>query len=84
MCIMTMYPHIVESYEKYDDANPFQPITLDLALPASKTEMDAGKLSAVVTYKTRYFDKNGKIMTISFELGDYITVNAIIGVLTYR
>ena len=82
--IITKYPHIVEKYEQYDDVKPFRPITLDCALPASEAEKTAGKLTAVVTYKTRYFDSQGKKLTLSFGLGESIQVNAIIGLPTIK
>ena len=82
--IITEYPHIVEKYEQYDDAQPFQPITLDCALPASEAEKTTGKLTAVVTYKTRYVDKEGRSLTLSFGLGESIQVNAIIGLPTFK
>ena len=82
--IITEYPHIVEKYEQYDDAQPFWPITLDCALPASEAEKTTSKLTAVVTYKTRYVDKQGKNLTLSFGLGESIQVNAIIGLPTIK
>ena len=84
MWIMTTYPDIVVSYEQYNDENPFRPITLDCAVPTSAAEKEASKLSAVVTYMTRYTDDNGKPITLSFGLGDDVTVNAIIGIPTFR
>ena len=82
--IMTKYPHLVEKYEQFDDANPFRPITLDCAVPQSEAEKTTGKLTAVVTYRTRYVDKVGKNLTLSFGLGASIRVNAIIGLPTFR
>ena len=38
----------------------------------------------MVTYKTRYITPEGKNMTISFGLGEYISVNVIIGFLTIK
>ena len=58
--IMANYLHIVDSYEQYDDAKPFNPITLDCAVPSSDTENTANKLTVVVTYKTILSDNNGK------------------------
>lgn len=79
MWIITTYPDIVRSYKQCDDANPFQPITVQCAIPASETKYDSNKLSAVITYKTRYCDKDGKLIMVLFGLGETITVNAIIG-----
>ena len=58
--ITTKYPHLVKSFEQLDDPNPFRPITLDCAVPVSDVEKTAGKLTAVVTYKTQYVDNKGK------------------------
>ena len=52
---------------------------LDCAIPASESEKNTGKLSAVVTYKTRYKKSDGNMMTISFGLGEAIKANAILG-----
>ena len=82
--IMTTYSEIVTGYEQYDDANAFQPITLDCTVPASTVKKEAGKLLSVVTYKKRYNKKDGSMMTLSFRLGESISVNAIIGLPTFR
>ena len=57
MWIITIYPEIVKRYKQYDDSKHFQPITLDCAIPASEAEHENGKLSVVLTYKTRYSKK---------------------------
>ena len=81
---MIGYPEIVHSCERYDDALPFQPITLDCAVPSSVAEKDSCKLSVVVTYKTRYAYKSGKMVTLAFGLGNDIAVNAIIDLPTLK
>ena len=78
MWIITTYPSIVESYEQFDDAVPFQPIMLDYAIPASEVEKDTDKFSTVVIYKIRYKKSDGNIVTISFGLSEVIKVNAIL------
>ena len=84
MWIMTTYPQIVYKYERYDDEAVFQPITLDCDVPTSDAEKETNKLSSVVTYKTRYYKKDGTMMTLSFGLGEKILVNVIIGLPTFR
>ena len=84
MWIMTNYPDIVDSYEQFDDSDAFLPITLDCAIPATAAEKDAGKLTAVVTYKTRYHGNDDQPLLLSFGLGDAIAVNEIIGLPTFR
>ena len=69
MWIMTTYPEIVASYERYNDDKPLHPIILDCTILSSGTEKDASKLSAVVTYKTRYSDVKGDMVLLSFSLG---------------
>ena len=82
--IMTQHLEIIISYERFDDANAFQLIILDCAVSTSDAEKAASQLSAVVTYKTRYTTKYGKMMTLSFSLGDSISVNAIISLPTFK
>lgn len=84
MWIMTTYPDIVISYEQFNDNEGFQPITLDCAIPSSEQEKDDSKLSAAVTYKMRCVDATGKMIALSFGLGDAISVNAIIGLPTFK
>ena len=69
MWIMTTYPDIVLSYEKFDDDQPFKPIQLDCAVPSLLVDKEANKLTAMATYKTSYTDSNGKMITILFGLG---------------
>ena len=54
------------------------------AVPSLLADKEASKLTDIVTYKTRYTDVNGKMLTISFGLGDSISVNTIIGLPTFR
>ena len=82
--IMTTYPAIVDSYEQFDDATPFQPIGLDCAVPSADTNAIGNQLTAVVMYKTRYRDENGAPVTLSFGLGKAIKINAIIGLPTIK
>ena len=79
MWMMTTYPEIAASYKRYDDDKPFQPITLDCAVPSLAAEKDTSKLPVVVTYKTRYTDVKGDMVLLSFGLGEAISVNAILG-----
>ena len=54
--IITNYPAIVQSYEQFDDSTPFTPISLACAIPSAESEKNENKLTAVVTYKTRYLN----------------------------
>ena len=82
--IITTYPDIVDSYEHFNDKQPFHPIELDCAVLNSDFKKNCNKLTAVVTYKTRYCDQSGKMITISFGLGESVSVNAIIGLPTLK
>ena len=82
--IITSYPHIVDSYEQYNDNLPFQPIELDCAIPNADSKDYCNRLTAVVTYNTHYRKPDGTNMKLSFGLGESISVNAIIGLPTLR
>ena len=82
--IMTTYPHIVHSYEQFDDNVPFQPIELDCAIPNAESKQNCNRLTAVVTYITNYRKPDGSNMKLSFGLGESISVNAIIGLPTLK
>ena len=81
---MTKCPQIVVSYEECNDATPFNPLKLDCAVPAADA-VDSlyGKLTAVVTYRTRYMMPSGELVLHKFGLGKDITVNAIVGFPTW-
>ena len=77
---VTKYPNIVDSYEYFDDENPFQPIVLAVALDTDDTEdFEYGKLTAVVTYKTCYAKVDGTPVKVKFSLGSSVAVNEIFG-----
>ena len=82
--IITTYPTIVASNEQFDDASPFQPVGLDCDVPSADSSAVSNQLTAVVTYKTRYVDKTGAPKELSFDLDKAITVNNIIGFLTFK
>ena len=78
--LVTNYPYIVDSYEHFDDANPFRFIILSRTLDTDDTEkFESGNLIAVVTYKTCYSKVDGTLVKVSFVLGYSIAVNAIVG-----
>ena len=80
--IMTTNPAIVSSFEQYNDPNPFQPLSLDTAVPTAAGDELTGKLTAVAKYFTRYGEDSEKPVTIEFGLGPSIQVNAIIALPT--
>lgn len=84
--LITHYPQCVESYEEYNDENPFTPIALEGVTTDSSTATDfqSGKLTALVRYRTRYQEANGKRQILSFGLGDSVAVNGLIGLPTLR
>ena len=62
--IITNKPEIFHRYIQLDDERPFDPIILNCAIGRDSNalfpEVLAGKLTAIVTYKTRYVDENYK------------------------
>ena len=58
--IVITKPEIFHNYIQFDDKNSFDPIILNCALGRDRnaplTNDLAGKLTATVTYKTRYVD----------------------------
>ena len=79
--VATTYPHIVKEWIEFDDKDQFESLALSCApKDLENTESNAGKLTALVTYLTRYttaVDK--KPVTISFGLSNEVAVNAIVG-----
>ena len=82
MWIITISPEIVHIYEHHSDVNPFQPILLYCAIPTADAALDKNKLTAVITYYTRYVDCDGNKLKLSFGIAESIAVNAIIGLPT--
>lgn len=81
MFIMKDRPQIVDSFEEFNGANPFEPIKLCGAIidPALYDKEKHGILSAVVRYKTPYMLDNGEPYKLSFALGTDMSVNSIFG-----
>ena len=76
---------MVVQYEECNDNRPFTPLGLDCAIPTADAANSLdGKLTAVVTYATRYKLPNGEYATVKFGLGKDITVNAIVGIPTIK
>ena len=84
MWLMTKYPQAVVSFERCDDPNAFVPLALDTAIPSADKALLVNQLSAVVVYRTRYLLPDGKHATIAFGLGESISVNAIVGIPTWK
>lgn len=74
-------PNIVASFERFDDSNPFEPIKLGGAIrhPDDYNESMHGQLTAIIRYKTPYFDNDGSPICILFGIGNDMTVNTILG-----
>jgi hypothetical protein len=79
--VMRECPDLVASFERFDDSNPFEPIKLGGAIrnPADYNESTHGQLTAVIRYHTPYCDNDSNPITISFGLGNDMTVNTILG-----
>jgi hypothetical protein len=77
----SVQPDIVADFVSFDDSNPFEPIKLGGAIrdPAEFVSNDHGNLTAVIRYYTPYTDITGSPITLSFALGNDVTVNTIFG-----
>ena len=85
--IMTEHPELVVNFSRYDDRNPFRPIELQCALAEEGNDAgtkEANKLIALVTYRTPYTDKSNEPITLSFGLGENVSVRTIIGLPTLK
>lgn len=85
MWIMSKHPEIVVDYGEYNDLEPFEPLSLRCAVDNGKdNESSTAKkdlkdcLTKYVTYRTNY-TLNGKPATVTFGLGDNISVKSIVG-----
>ena len=78
--LMTNHPSIVHKYEEYRDPDPFEPLSLDGAVPNPTSNNVSNKLTSVVTYRTQYTSNKNKPVTMSIGLGESIQVNAILGI----
>ena len=76
----TTYPYIVKNYIQFDDKDKFEPLGLNYAVNDVKNvEHNVGKVTAIVTYYTRYTSVNKLPILLSFGLGNEVAVNTIIG-----
>ena len=69
---ITQHPELVETYEKFDNHDVFLPFKLYFDVDndsLAKTESNYGKIPPVVTYSTRYIEKNGKQDLILISIG---------------
>ena len=78
--LVTKYPDIADSYEQFDDANPFRPNILARALDNDDTEnFVPWNITAIFTYKTCYTKVDGTPVKFNFGVGSSVYVNAIVG-----
>ena len=65
--LVTNYPYIVDSYEHFDDANPFRPTLFPGTLDTDYMEIfESGKRTTVVAYKTWCVKVDGNPVKVSF------------------
>ena len=79
--IMHQYPHLVSEFIMFNDHNPFEPIKLSGAVTnPDNYDIDThGQLTGIIRYFTPYLDLYNQPITISFGLGENVSVNSIIG-----
>jgi hypothetical protein len=85
--IMREHPDLVASFERFDDANPFEPIKLGSAIRHPEDDYNEslhGQLTAIIRYKTPYVNTDRNPVHISFSLGNDMTVNTILGMPTIK
>jgi hypothetical protein len=78
---MRQNPETVASFERFHDANPFEPIELGGAIrhPDDCNESVHGQLTAIIRCKTPCVDHSGSPLRISFGRGNDMTVNTMLG-----
>ena len=73
--VITTYPYIVKHYIQFEDKDKFEPLGLNCAVNDVKdVENNVGKLTAIVTYYTRYTSVNKLPILLSFGLGNEVAV----------
>ena len=79
--IFQEHPYLVHSFEKFDDANPFDPIKLHGAISntASYNEEKYGALNAVIRYFVKPASPDDKPAIVTVALGEDVQVNTILG-----
>ena len=83
--IRNTYPHCIVSFEQFDDEKPFWPVKLGGAITSQFDEVDHGRLTAVITYRTDIVNRlTGEPMAIKFDLGADVSVNSLFGAPTLR
>ena len=80
---MTKCPGIVLSYGQYYDSNPFQPTSLNCAIPSDNSDLD-NNLIPVVTYNRHCTLSDGNCATLISGIQRAISVNAIVGHPTFK
>ena len=81
---MKKHPHLVAEYNQIDDSRPFEPLQLHCAvMDLERVESMHGKLTVIVRCWLRY-DRDGKGVLLSFNLGDSVTVNSIVDIPTIK
>lgn len=80
--IMWESSDLITSFEHFEDASPFEPIKLggNIHHPDGYNEPLHGQLVMFICYKMLpYMDHNRNVIQISFDFGNDMTVNTILG-----
>ena len=79
-CIMTKYTNIIKNYMEFENKDTFELLGMNCDVYDVKdVKIKIEKLTAIVTYYTRYKSIDKLPILLSFGLGNKVTVNAIIG-----
>ena len=77
--IITKYPSLVDDYVEYSDADPLDPLNLQVAIEDfDNMEITCGKLTTIVCYWTPYVYKYGWQFILSFGIRKDVAARYII------
>ena len=81
--LMTMHPHLVAEYIKFDDSRPFEPLQLHCTVADLEQAKSIHGRLTIVRYWLLY-EQDGKGVLLLFGLGDSVTVKSIVGIPTIK
>ena len=82
--VASQHPNAVEDFRYFNGDDPFDPIKLAGAVSDTTANANSphGLLTAVIRYKTPYFDNTQSPISLSFALGNHVATNTIFGLPT--
>ena len=78
--LITQFPHIVVERIQCNDAQPFDPVQLSIAIAdVADCANLANELTAIIHYWTPCANASGEPQVMSFGLGASIAINTLVG-----